>query len=306
MLRTLSGADLRALKVFQTVAEAGGFTAAQIILNVSQPTISTQITNLETRLGFKLCERGRSGFRLTDRGRSVLRHYAQLTDQTNLFCQEMSSLAGRMVGELKIGLIDTIVHNETCHISDAIRAFRSRNQEVNLRIFVGTYQRLERYLVENRLDVAVAIFPTRLKTINYIDLFQEVQAIYCGREHPYFGRPAKDVSDLELQSADWVDTGYIVEQCQKYMPPSPHSTAMAPNLEAIVHFLLSGCHVGYLPIDYAKNWEETGYLWRLSQEKFSYCATFSVAHMGKKTSNQMLSAFLEDLQAAHGIADTPQ
>ena len=301
MLRSLSGADIRALKVFRTVADAGGFTAAQQILNVSQPTISTHITNLETRLGFKLCDRGRSGFKLTERGESTLRQFAHLSDQINLFCQEMGSLASRLVGELRLGIVDNVINNENCRISDAIGRFRGRNQDVRLRINVGTYRRLERYLLENRIDVAIAIFPSRLRTINYVDIFTEDQSIYCGRSHPFFGLKGDDISDESLQDVDWVDTGYIAEQAQKFVPPSHLSTATAPNQEAVAQFLLSGCHVGYLPVDYAQQWVDSGALWKLEKPGFNYTATFSVAHLGSKRSNRMLQAFLEDLLEVHEI-----
>lgn len=301
MLRSLSGADLRALKVFQTVAEAGGFTAAQQMLNVSQPTISTQITNLETRLGFRLCDRGRSGFKLTERGQSTLRQFAQLSDQINLFCQEMGSLAARMVGELRLGMIDNVINNENCRISDAIGRFRGRNQDVRLRINVGAYRRLERYLLDNRIDVAIAIFPSRLKTINYVDIFTEEQSIYCGRTHPLFGLKGDDIPDANLQNVDWVDTGYIAEQARKFVPPSHLSTATAPNQEAVAQFLLSGCHVGYLPVDYAQQWVDSGALWKLEKPGFDFMATFSVAHLGSKRSNRILQAFLEDLLEVHQI-----
>jgi DNA-binding transcriptional LysR family regulator len=64
----LDTVDLRLLRVFATVVEARGFTAAQTILNVSGSTISNQISALETRLGVKLCRRGRAGFKLTEDG----------------------------------------------------------------------------------------------------------------------------------------------------------------------------------------------------------------------------------------------
>ena len=51
-----------------TVAQCGGFAAAQVALNVGQSTISRQIGDLEERLGMRLCQRGRAGFRLTDKG----------------------------------------------------------------------------------------------------------------------------------------------------------------------------------------------------------------------------------------------
>ena len=56
----LHKADLHMLAVFMTVVECGGFAAAQVALNVGQSTISRQISDLERRLGMRLCQRGRA------------------------------------------------------------------------------------------------------------------------------------------------------------------------------------------------------------------------------------------------------
>ena len=80
MLMNLSEGDLRLLRVFAKVVEAGGFSAAQIELNVSQSTISTHMTALEQRLGMRLCERGRSGFR-DWHGRACLRRGSILRER---------------------------------------------------------------------------------------------------------------------------------------------------------------------------------------------------------------------------------
>lgn len=68
MLGNLSTLDLRLIRVFLAVTDAGGVSAAQSVLNVGQSTISAQLSSLETRLGYRLCERGRSGFKLTPKG----------------------------------------------------------------------------------------------------------------------------------------------------------------------------------------------------------------------------------------------
>ena len=60
----LHDVDLKLLRVFATIVKCGGFSAAQAALNAGQSTISEQMSHLETRLGVKLCQRGRSGFRL--------------------------------------------------------------------------------------------------------------------------------------------------------------------------------------------------------------------------------------------------
>ena len=53
----LADIDLKLLRVFCTIVEAGGFTPAQTRLNLSQSRISSLITNLEARLGMRLCQR---------------------------------------------------------------------------------------------------------------------------------------------------------------------------------------------------------------------------------------------------------
>jgi len=58
----LANVDLKLLHVFMTIAEAGGFAAAQAQLNLSGSRISTLIADLAARLGMRLCQRGRVGF----------------------------------------------------------------------------------------------------------------------------------------------------------------------------------------------------------------------------------------------------
>nr|WP_207900463.1 LysR family transcriptional regulator [Shinella sp. JR1-6] len=61
MLKNVTDVDLRLLRLFARVVRCGGFTAAQAELNMSQSNISMHIGNLERRLGYGLCERGKGG-----------------------------------------------------------------------------------------------------------------------------------------------------------------------------------------------------------------------------------------------------
>ena len=72
MVPKLFDLDLRLIRIFLGVVDAGGVSAAQPTLNMSQSTISTHLSTLEARLGFRLCDRGR-GFRLTPKGKEICR-----------------------------------------------------------------------------------------------------------------------------------------------------------------------------------------------------------------------------------------
>lgn len=57
-----------ALFVFEAVARHGGFRAAAQELNVTQPSVSYQIKNLEKHVGTRLFERRGRSIALTDDG----------------------------------------------------------------------------------------------------------------------------------------------------------------------------------------------------------------------------------------------
>jgi len=67
----ISGSDIHLLCIFDSVVRNSGFSAAQVELGLSQPTISNHITALEERIGVRLCQRGRRGFLLTEKGLMV-------------------------------------------------------------------------------------------------------------------------------------------------------------------------------------------------------------------------------------------
>ena len=104
MLSQLRDLDLQLLRLFVTVVESGGFSAAQGELGIGQSTISTQMAKLETRLGFRLCERGKAGFRLTPKGEQVLAATRKLFAAIETFKGEAQGMADKLLDELRIGL----------------------------------------------------------------------------------------------------------------------------------------------------------------------------------------------------------
>lgn len=298
MLHNVSDLDLRLLRIFACVVRCGGFSAAQGELNMGQSTISTHIASLETRLGYRLCERGKSGFRLTEKGERVLEYAQNLFAALGDFRDQVQSLAGRLVGELHIGLADNIATLPEARIHNALARFNRRDQAVRLHVLIESSSELERLLLNGRLHLAIACFSRRLPNLRYQPLYHERVAVFCGRQHPLFDRDIQSVD--ELQSCDWIQHGYAVADIQ--LPADPQrSTAFTQHMEAVLHAVRAGTHLGYLPTHYAQRWVEQGEMRALLPETLGYGITHSLVVRDEPGHNEALLALVADLRQEHGL-----
>src|ERR1700726_4568001 len=81
---TPQGVELRHLRYFVAVADAGTFTHAAERMFIAQPTLSQKIRRLEEMVGTPLLQRRREGLRLTEAGSVLLeesRAVLSLVDQ---------------------------------------------------------------------------------------------------------------------------------------------------------------------------------------------------------------------------------
>lgn len=96
------------LRYFHAVAQEGGVTAAAEALDVSQPSVSTQLRQLEDALGQQLFERTARGMTLTPEGKVVLEY----ADEIFRLGRELEeTVRGRLRGRplrLVVGLAATL------------------------------------------------------------------------------------------------------------------------------------------------------------------------------------------------------
>ena len=155
MLGQFSDLDLRLVRVYLAIVEAGGISAAQMTLNVGSSTISTQLATLETRLGFRLCERGRGGFKLTPKGAAFAEMAHGLMHAIGDFNQGARNLDKQLVGHLRIGLIGHMPPEQNNRLSAAIARFRQRDEAVRMTLLVRPPAELEERLLNGQLDLAI-------------------------------------------------------------------------------------------------------------------------------------------------------
>lgn len=95
--------ELRHLRYFVAVAEALSFSRAATRLRLAQPSLSTQIRDLENELGLQLLERNRNHVALTDAGTVFLREARAVLTRADKAVARAKEAAAGTTGELRVG-----------------------------------------------------------------------------------------------------------------------------------------------------------------------------------------------------------
>jgi LysR family transcriptional regulator, transcriptional activator for bauABCD operon len=261
--------DLRLLRVFLAVADAGSFSGAQPQLNVGGSTISLHMRELEKRVGFRLCERGRGGFELTERGRLFYESTRRTLGALDDFAGSIATLRNTLGGSLLLGMVDCLTTHPDFPLARALRRFNAINHEVHIELTVAPSGELERAIHGGRLHAAIVPQKTRSREFRTRPLLRERHHLYCGRGHPLYNRADDAVGNQEVTSHWFVLRSYNQAFDLTRFPRQSHR-ATVDSMEGMAVLLISGGYLGYLPEHYAQSMVERGQLKRVPAQGFSY------------------------------------
>ncbi len=297
--RKINDVDIRLLRIYQAVVECGGFSAAEAELNIARSTISTHMADLESRLGIKLCNRGRSGFSLTDEGRFVYESALQLFSSLESFRSQVNTLHQQLTGELHIICSDAIVTDPRCRLSDALREFTEAAPEVYLNVSTNTMAEIERALIDGRADIGFAPWHRDLSSIAYQPLYRENYFLYCHRSHPLFAVPAEELTREQVHASPFIHLGLQTSSQASRAMAGLNRSATAYIFEVRMALLNTGRYIGFFPSHYAQPWLERGELRALMPEEKYYEVEIAAMTRSTRRQNPVLSLFMEKLMAAY-------
>ncbi|MCV6623839.1 MAG: LysR family transcriptional regulator [Cellvibrionaceae bacterium] len=298
-LGQLSDVDLRLLRVFKSVVEAGGLSAAELELNIGRSTISRHLKDLEIRLGMNLAKRGRSGFALTDEGANIYRATLNLLGSIESFRNEVNDIHQSLTGKLSIALFDKTAGNPACHIDKAIARYVEEAPEVALELHVEPINVIEKGVMEGRFQLGVIPAHRESTSLSYLSLFNEQMYLYCGNNHPLFDQDDTVITASEVLQYPYAGLGYHSPNMEVGQKLSMQRGATAYDQEAIVHLVLSNCFLGYLPEHYAAKWVGRGEMRAIACEQFQYLCEFMAITKGSPKPSRILQSFLNCLELAH-------
>jgi len=299
ILGQVSDLDLRLLRVFRAVAECGGMAAAELELNIGISTVSRHVKDLETRLGLRLCQRGRGGFALTAEGERVYREILHLLGSVEAFRSSIHDIHRRMGGQLEVALFDKTVTNRDARIHEAVAGFTQAAPEVGLSVHVDSINGIERGLLSGAYHVGVMPTHRSSKTLAYIDLFGETMLLYCGVGHPLFAVRTEATSWARIRKLPFAGLGYHSPNMEVSHRERLQRTATGYDQEAIATLVLSGAYLGFLPDHYAESFVSSGLMRPVNARKFRYSCRFACVLRRSPEPPRAVRAFADCLIRAH-------
>lgn len=298
-MKRLQDIDLKLLRTFQAIVDAGGVSAAQVVLNSSQSTLSTQLVELETRLGFTLCRRGRGGFALTTEGEKLLEALVNLTSAAERFQNSVASISGEMRGVLRLGVMDAMLANTAWPLHQVIERFSRKARETVVDLTLIAPTKMENALLDGHRDVVIGPFPQHSASLSYIPLFQERHSIYASHDHPLSGRTDVSIDELaqqgfaatpgELQRFPFIKG--LGDKRNKSGSDTVHLSATVDQMESHAILIKSGRYVGFLP-DYVAQ-TTGGFVQLRTTPDLRYLSPIYLTHRRDAELNIILRSFLK-------------
>ncbi len=182
------------LRSFHAVATHGSFTRAAEMLNITQPTLSGQVKDLEERYGTKLFVRLGRRIELTDIGRSAFNITRLLFRHEEEVEHLLQSARALTSGELRVAA-------DSPYIATPLLAqFQRLYPGIQISIQYGNSQQLMSWIESRRCDVAfLPNIPQEEDKLYSIPLLPDRLVVFVSREHDWADRRSVSIEEVATQ-----------------------------------------------------------------------------------------------------------
>ena len=186
--------SLRALRYMVETADAGSVTEAAKRLNVSQPSISAALSQIEAELGIRVFVRHLAKASRCPRPASVsstMHHCCSIMPA--IFAQSAQSLGNTLHGEIVVGSFLTLA---TRFMPGLLSGFRQRQPGISVKLEQGNQQEIIDALSSGRTELALSHSFAIPDDITGDKLCELPPYILLSADHPLARRPAISLAEL--------------------------------------------------------------------------------------------------------------
>lgn len=243
---------LRQMQYLIAVADTGKFGDAARAVNVSQPSLSAQIAEMEASLGVQLIERSRRGAMLTGAGEELVRRARRILREV----EDLKAVArfGRreLTGRLRLGVLPTI---GPYLLPLATRDLHTRFPDLRLSVREERTVDLDEHLQKGEFDTIISS-PIDHENVHHEPLFSERLYVCAPAEDPLArGEGPVRLKDLKGRALLTLGQGHrlnaIIRELAAASGAEVSSEYEGTSLDAIRLMAEMGAGVAILPSLYA-------------------------------------------------------
>ena len=179
------------LRSFHAVATENGFTAASKVLNVGQPTLTSQVRALEDMFKVELFHRRGREIELTEAGHALLGVTRRIMDMEGQARDLLNAFGGFHTGTLHVGAVGPY------HATEMLSAFSEAYPGIRLAVTVGNSSEMVGRLLDYSADVAVLAHVEDDPRIFAMPYSRHKVVVFAHKSHPLAKRKSIRIEDLE-------------------------------------------------------------------------------------------------------------
>ncbi len=188
--------ELRVLEYFLAVAREQSITAAADYLNITQPTLSRQLQDLENELGKPLFLRGKRNRKisLTEEGMLFRKRAQEIIDLTERTKNEMRQSDKSIAGDIYIGAGET---DTMSHMIAIIQRIREQYPDVHLHVVSGNSDDLLPRLDSGLFDFCLLMGEINQSKYDFLNLpWQDTWGVLMHKDAPLAAKESIEAEDL--------------------------------------------------------------------------------------------------------------
>lgn len=299
--------DPRHLRTYLAVCRGNSISEAARRLNISQPSVSVAIAQLEHAVGAKLFERGRGGIQLTPAGVALRRRAESLETLLTAAQKEISLVEAGVAGPLVIGGTPGALASL---VPKAVARFKADFPRFDLEVLERADTALIELLRREQIDLAVVTTGIDSLPEDLVDepILRDPFALIVGRANA--GLPDR-ISLREVSGCPWVlpqAQGAFRRQVDALFiaadTPTPVNVIRCDSLLTTKAVVSDTDYVTILPRQVVEAELAAGALRALEIADAGFVRTVGIRRLAGRELPPAAEAFLTALRAVHGeLAD---
>lgn len=237
--------ELRTLRAFVEVLRRGGFSAAAVALNSTQPTVSKAIKQLEDELRTPLIDRTR--MTATAAGEIALRRAQAILAERDDMLRELGELRGLKRGALNLGI--SPIGGSTL-FAPLFAVYAKRYPDIDIRLQEQGSRRLEEMVIEGEVELAGSLLPVG-EDFDFQPVRTEPMMALLPPGHPARGRSAANVASFRDTPLVLFDSAFainrLVEDAFSRRGVTPVVAARSGQIDFMVELVAAGLGVAFMP-----------------------------------------------------------